>query len=144
MLEGTEIGQRQVERPGCITIYSILLWLGGGIGVPIALLFLIGFSFVGWETAELFFFAAGLLTGGFYLGLALLSIAGGIGIWGMKRWGWWLVVLAQLISLGFIALDSIFQVQQGNGGVDASGSCTSPGSVIVLVWFIRNRHLFES
>ena len=142
MLEESQIKSQQAERPSCITVYAILLVLGGGLTVILALVFLLGFSFAGLGTGELFFLASGVFGGGYLLFLALLSILSDIGIWGMKMWGWWLVVITQVISIASLIFEPLFQVASGRGGFDASVSCSALLPVIVLAWFLRNRHKF--
>jgi hypothetical protein len=61
----------------------------------------------------------------------------------MNKWGWWLVVITQVISFGSAVLEPIFQVRRGGGGVDVSVSCAAFVPIIVLAWFLRNRELFN-
>lgn len=110
------------DRPGCITAYALLLWLGGA-----GLLF-IAFSapsdpFLGPEAA---------IAPAFF---ALVLIATGIGLWQMSVWSWWLVVIIQ----SFGVLGALFSLIGGDI-LNAIVSGTVSGGI--LYWFITNRHLF--
>ena len=110
------------DRPGCVTAYAVLLWLGGGLLVLVALI-----AFVA-PTEEP---GVGVVVGLF----ALLPIITGVGVWRMQKWGWWLVVITQ--SLGVVAGFLNFV-----SGLLLSGIVTGIVSGGILYWFINNRQLF--
>jgi hypothetical protein len=124
----------QPDRPGCVTAYAILLWLGA------------------------VFFACGVFGSlsdptvpsgaGIYGGLLMVAqIVAGFGLWRMRRWGWGLVVVGQSLGLlilllnfiGTLTLVSEFGEGMGWAVGALAGSIVSGG---ILSWFIKNRHLF--
>jgi hypothetical protein len=112
------------NRPGCVTAYAVLLWLGGG------------FLLLG--SLSLFFDPAESPLAGIFAGLfALFSIITGVGLWRMQKWGWWLVVITQ--SLGVVA--ALFSLISG---LLLNGIVTGAVSGGILYWFVNNRQLFLS
>lgn len=118
------------ERPGCITAYAILLWLASSL-FTLSTISLIGES------------SPAAICGGVVV-LLLASI--GYGLWQMRAWSWWLIVILQSFSfLGFgygIVIQFIDPLLFGTGlwqpwvGVVINGG--------ILFWFARNRALFIS
>lgn len=110
------------ERPGCITAYAVLLWLGGGLFI------LSSFSLL----SDPSFGPLGAAISGLF---AILLIGIGIGLWRMQSWGWWLVVILQSLGL----LTAFFSLI---GGVILNGLVSGLVSGGILYWFITNRRLF--
>lgn len=110
------------DRPGCVTAYAILLWLGGSFLLLSALI-----SF--FDPVE------GPVVGVFVGLFALLPIITGIGLWRMQKWGWWLVVVTQ--SLGVVA--ALFSLISG---LLLNAIVTGVVSGGILYWFIENRQMF--
>ena len=110
------------DRPGCVTVYAVLLWLGGGFLVLGALI-----EFIDPSEGPL----VGVLVGLF----ALVPIVTGVGLWRMQKWGWWLVVVTQSLGVvaGFLNLVS---------GLLLNGIVTGVVSGGILYWFINNRQPF--
>ena len=69
-----------VERPGCVTAYAILSWLGAAVYLIAA--FVVGIGLASESVAA----GVGLLVCGWLL--AAIPIATGVGLWQMKKWGW--------------------------------------------------------
>jgi hypothetical protein len=130
-----------VDRPGCITAYAILLWLGGGLYVLLALLNGV-FGLSDPETA-----VYGLVTA-VCIGLfAAIPIITGIGIWKMKMWGWWIVVILNSLGVAFGLLYLLIGVIAAIETLDAVALII--GALIglainggILYWFLKNRALF--
>ena len=110
------------DRPGCVTAYAVLLWLGGGFLVLGALI-----EFIVSSEGSL----VGVLVGLF----ALVPIVTGVGLWRMQKWGWSLVVVTQ--SLGVIA--ALFSLISG---LLLNAIVTGAVSGGILYWFFSNRQLF--
>ena len=108
------------DRPGCITAYAVLLWLGGGLLV----------------LSTLSLFSESSTGSAIFSGLfAIFLIAIGIGLWQMQSWGWWLVVIVQSLSV-LAALLSLI------GGAVLYGLASGSISGGILYWFFTNRQLF--
>lgn len=110
------------DRPGCVTAYAVLLWLGGGL---LALGSLI--SFIDPTEGP----GVGIVVGMF----ALLPIMTGVGLWRMQKWGWWLVVITQSLAV-VVALFSLLS------GLLLNAIVTGAISGGILYWFINNRQIF--
>jgi len=110
------------DRPGCVTVYAVLLWLGGGFLVLGSLI-----EFIAPSEGPL----VGVLVGLF----ALVPLVTGVGLWRMQKWGWWLVVVTQSLGVvaGFLNLVS---------GLLLNGIVTGVVSGGILYWFINNRQPF--
>lgn len=103
-------------RPGCVTAYAVLLIVAGGLYASVAL----------GNSGE-----PGILLFVFW-GLAALLITMGVGLWQMKKWGWWLTIIMQALAiLGSLASGIISFIVSAivNGGI--------------LYWFVQNQSLFE-
>jgi hypothetical protein len=133
-----------VDRPGCVTAYAILLWIGAAFYVVSGLLLM--FSGVA-ITDELAGF--GICVGIVIIAISAFPIATGIGLWKMKKWGWWLVVIS--LSFGIISgvlslLSSILGIAGGGAADIAPTACGALiGLVIsglILYWFYDNRSQF--
>ena len=144
----------QVNRPGCVTAYALLLWLGGGLYLVAALcigLFGLVPAFPDGRAAAS---TGPALIGALCLGLfSLLPIFLGVGLWRMRRWAWWLIVILQSLGLAGLALSlcSLF-VTAGSAGRNAPESLAAGlvsavvGGLIsggILYWFLNNRSLFD-
>jgi hypothetical protein len=110
------------DRPGCVTAYAVLLWLGGGLMALGSLI-----AFINPMEGPI----VGIVVGIF----ALLPIMTGVGLWRMHKWGWWLVVVTQ--SLGVAG--ALFNLLSG---LLLEAIVTGAISGGILYWFINNRQLF--
>lgn len=129
------------ERPGCVSAYAILMWIAGGI-------YIIGSFFVAIPTASIPDGGAGIAVFTFVcMGLfAAIPILVGIGLWRMKQWAWWLVVIGQSLGVLGAALNVVFSLLVPDG---ETASFSIGGSIFggllngaILYWFITNRHYF--
>jgi hypothetical protein len=125
----------------------VLLWIAGG-------LFVLG-TLGGLDAASSSPYgpSAGVgLFPAFITGLlAVVQFATGIGLWQMKKWAWWLVVIVQSLGLALALLNSCV----GFSALNAPRAAGTPGTAIisgligllvsglVLYWFTQNRHLFD-
>lgn len=129
------------ERPGCVTVYAVLLWIAGGLYLLGSLLAVL--SSLSIDEPALLFLAC------FVILLAAIPIATGYGLWHMKTWAWWVIVILQsfgvifgLLSMGLTLLVSAsFGGMESFSGIGASFLGLIIGGVI-LYWFITNRQLF--
>jgi len=135
----------QVSRPGCITVYAVLLWVTGssftrsaesaGPALMVGLVFFAG--------------CIGLL--------GLIPIVTGIGLWQMKSWAWWVVVVLQSIGLALTLLSLCSNLAVvGMSAGRSTGTAANAEAVVrimsaligglinggILYWFISNRSLF--
>lgn len=131
-----------IRRPGCVTVYAILLWLGGALILLSVLCSGVG-SLPGYPSE----FALGTPLMMTVLGFAAIaSIITGVGLWGMKTWGWWLVVILQSSGLAISAIRFfVFALAGGMAKIVVSLTSTcisSLVSAVILYWFVTNRGLF--
>jgi hypothetical protein len=132
--------QRQ-ERPGCVSVYAVLLWIGAGLYVLGALLLSVTSLSI---DEPVFLFLSCLL-----IGLAAIPILTGYGLWRMKTWAWAIVVVLQsvgvilgLLSIGLnLIVMSSFADIGGTSGICGSLVGLIVGGVIIY-WFTTNRRLF--
>lgn len=108
----------QTYRPGCVTAYAVLLFLGGALNL-LGTLANLG---SGGNVSILFI---GLL-------LAGLAIMTGAGLWQMKIWGWWLAVAFQAVAI----------ISSFIGGIAAIAVSLLINGAI-FYWFYQNKKLFE-
>lgn len=122
------------ERPGCVTAYAFLAWLGALIALCGAL----GSSPSLVEEAG----PVGLLVPVVLVGLALLPLATGIGVWRMRNWGWALVVVSHTFSSLSSLLVLAVALFSGELRLITQNIVSLVVAAIVLYWFITNRRLF--
>jgi len=134
-----EYGSAAGERPGCVTAYAILAWVGAAVYLIAA--FVAGMSIASEViTAGVMILVCGWL-------LAAIPIATGFGLWQMKKWGWGLVILSQTVGVigglfymlaAFLAANIYEALPLLCGGL--TGLLINGG---ILYWFVTNRHLFD-
>jgi len=142
-----EAGRR--GRPGCITLYAILLALGGIANIAASAL--VGYGF---------FVEPDLVTTGVILALcmfawSLIPFAMAVGLWRMRMWAWWLVVIFQVLGIAMTCLTSllIFPVLtvEPSVGIGAAELASLVIGIllgllvngVVLYWFLTNRDRFR-
>ena len=119
--------QYSPDRPGCVTAYAVLIWLGG------ALFAISTVSFISEGNPA-------AICGGVFVILAAII---GYGLWQMREWSWWLVIILQSLSLAgslfmmFVVLTSPF-ASEGILGPLASAVVSG----VILYWFATNRSHF--
>ena len=130
------------ERPGCITALAILYWVSGAFyvigGIATGVLLMVD----GGETA-----VWGLVSM-FCIGLfAFLPIGFGIGLWQMKKWAWWIMMVVEGISLfGVVANLCLIAVAQDLTYAIITLVTSLFNGVIhggIFYWFYTNQGLFE-
>lgn len=130
------------ERPGCISALSILYWISGAFYVIGAIGTGVLLMMDGGNTAVI-----GLVSM-FCIGLfAFVPIGIGIGLWQMKKWAWWVMVVVQGIGL-FFAIANLCLVAVAENITSALITLTSSlfGGAInggIFYWFYANQGLFE-
>lgn len=116
--------QYSPDRPGCITAYAVFIWLGGALfALGTVSLILDG------EPAALF-------------GITVVILAAfvGYGLWHMRQWSWWLVIILQSLSLLGSLFGLVGAASLGTGFLSPlAGVAVSVG---ILYWFVTNRSLF--
>ena len=150
-----------VNRPGCVTAYAILLWIGGALYALGALC--VGFSGV-MGAASYGSASDRASTGAASMGIllviaaciglfALVPIITGVGLWKMKNWAWWLVVIFQSLGLAGALLSlcaNVLVFASASGRQSSSAVVGLLGALIggaisggIVYWFITNRALFN-
>jgi hypothetical protein len=139
------------KRPLVITILAVIGFLLGGLcflgGVLIAVL-----SYMITQRRELANAFSGLSVPlyGFKLGfadlaavefvLAIYAIVQGYGLWKLKTWGWWLYIIADIITLVLTAFDvSLFNSSRNNWLMLIGVSV----NLVILWYFVTRRDHFN-
>lgn len=91
------MGMRR-RRPVGVTILAILTILFG-ILVVIGGIAVMGIAVVGGIFGTAFPAAQAFLYGGLAVALGIVALIGGAGLWGVKRWAWWLVIIIGVIQI---------------------------------------------
>lgn len=142
-----EAGRR--GRPGCITLYAILLVLGGVANIAASAI--AGYGFI--AEPDLAATYVVLTLGMFAWSLIPFVIA--VGLWRMRMWAWWLVVTFQVFGLAMACLGLVLLVPIFATGLEASvGTAELVGlfagvpvgmliNGIILYWFLTNRDRFR-
>ena len=129
-------------RPGCVTIYAILLVIGSFFGLLVlACVVALGtdprisemYSLLG---INALWFAILLPT-------VVLSFAAAVGIWLMREWGLWLIYITGGLTLVFSVWQTVNAAQLGTVFNAVSNLITIAIQIVILFWFITNRHLFN-
>ena len=137
------------ERPSCVAAYALLLWFAAAIPLLFIGWFLIAdpLEFVPADSA-ITFMATCLLPLVVATGPAILALVTGVGLWRMRRWGVWLL----LITLAVVAVLALAVTSLGiltYGGILRESTTwfllvvTLLANGLVLYWFIKNRLLFN-
>ena len=156
----TSAALSRASRPGCVTAYAILLWIGAPavvvIGIVMALasrdlfglVVLIGFYFLeralnidSWNLFET------VLIGIYFWMAAALNVVAGIGLWKMKNWGRILIIVLHSLGIAASVLLSgcatLFVAK--NVAVPAvCGLLVGIGvSIYMISWFVNHRYDFS-
>ncbi len=91
-------GGMRRRRPLGVTILAILTILFGIFAV-IGGIAIMGISVVGGLFGTTFPAAQAFLYGGLAFALGIVALIGGAGLWGLKRWAWWLVIIIGVIQI---------------------------------------------
>lgn len=129
------------QRPGCITLYAVFLALSGVAYVALALFLSGSVLFEGPDYLLMALLFALCLTA-----FATVPLITALGLWRMRRWAWWLVVLLHSMGILFslLTLCGILTIAQ-TSEIVASVAGTLVGiliSIYILRWFFRNRERF--
>jgi len=130
------------ERPGCVTAYAILLWIGSGLAVIGIFCAETGYGGFFGGPIGIFEICLGL----FFSLLLALGVAAGIGIWQMRKWGWALVLVLQTLSIITSTLSALALLAGSNVENAAAAAGNLLGLMIsgyIIYWFITNRALFN-
>ena len=157
------------HRPGCLTIYAILLALGGFFGALSTLLMGVGLllggglieelvpmpSEVGALPISLSFTIIMLITLGLGLFVSLLNLSIAIGLWRLKNWARILVIVLQSLSFLGGIVQAALTVSTATREFAAVGA-QAPSVIMlgfllvgfliqayILFWFVANGELFD-
>jgi hypothetical protein len=151
----------EYERPGCVTLYALLLFLSGGFGIFIAL-FLPGVfaNDAFWQSGtwreigeagafgpnEIAAIRSYLLVYLIFLFLySFLTFLMGWGLWTMRNWARILLLLVQGVSLITGLASLFFSIAVSHGSLFVCGanfvSLILPGWI--FLWFLFNRRQFR-
>ena len=146
-----EAGRR--GRPGCITLYAILLVLGGMGNIVASAI--TGYSLI----VEPDLVAAGILLTLCMVAWSLIPFVMAVGLWRMRMWAWWLVVIFQGFAIAMTCLALVLFVPilgslLGTGLPGGVGANEAIGlliglpaglliSGVILYWFLTNRDRFR-
>ena len=137
------------ERPGCITLYAILLVLGGIANIVTSLL--VGYGFI----VEPDMATVGIVLTLCMVVWSLIPFVMAVGLWRMRMWAWWLVVIFQVFGLLTACFALVLVVpafatglegQIGTAELVALFAGVPLGlliNVVILYWFLRNRSRFR-
>lgn len=129
------------DRPGCATVYAILQWLGGAAYI-VGALFVFASGLGNQDTAVFSLFTA------VCLGLAaVIPIVTGIGVWKMRLWGWWIVIILHSLAAVLYILSLLGSLLLTTESTDPISLVCGSGVGLaitgyILYWFITNRGLF--
>ncbi|MBN2503204.1 MAG: hypothetical protein JXB38_20670 [Anaerolineales bacterium] len=137
-------GPVERQRPGCLTIYALLLFFNGLSTLLAAFAFGVIFSA---SSSELELPGMGTILGlgiGF---MALFPIIMGLGIWLMTRWAWWVVIVGQSFALVNSVLLAVGSLFLGDKMIVASALISAMVSVVAnggfIYYFFINQELFN-
>ena len=135
------------KRPGCVTVYVLLMWFLAAIPILVMSWFLIASPLESVPAdSGILFMGTCLLPFGIATVPALIGTVAGIGLWLMKRWGLWLLI----VQLALVALFSFVSL-----GALGFGGLLDESTVLILVvvgllanglvlyWFVKNRFRFN-
>ena len=132
------------ERPGCLTIYAVLLFLNGLSTLLAAFAF--GFIFSA-SSSEVELPGIGIVLALCMGAMSLLPIIMGVGIWMMTRWAWWVVIVGQSFALVNSLLFAVGSLFLGDRMFVASAIIGAMFSVVMnggfLYYFFINQELFN-
>lgn len=143
-----EAGNR--ERPGCITIYAILLALGGIANIVVSAL-VFGQGFI----VESDFATVAIILMLCMFAWSFIPFVMAVGLWRMRMWAWWLVVIFQVfgllvacfaLALVVPAFATGLEGQVGTAELIILFAVVPLGlliNVVILYWFLRNRDRFR-
>jgi len=110
------------RRPIGVTILAILIILAG--------LFFLLISLAALVLGTVFLGGFGLALGAVLVILALLTLAAGFGLLGMRPWSWWLSVIVLVLSI----LSQVGSYQIGTGSL---WGIAIPGLILVYLLAVR-------
>lgn len=128
MAQNAESLPYERSRPGCVTAYAVLIWLGG--------------AFLALGTLSLLFEGdPSAICGSVFV---ILTAVIGYGLWQMQEWSWWLVIILQSLSLIGSLLGLVFAFTEPSTAAGILSSLVSAAvSGGILYWFATNRSLFS-
>ena len=136
---------REVQRvrPTGVTIMTIIIWIEGvvellaGIGF-LVLAITVGNSIVvhGHRTAGHIVNATGILFSSPLIIIGLLTIIFGIGLWTLKRWAFWAVIVIEALTLLYNVLQLVQHRISGFGIVTDIAI-----RAIILIYFFVDPHV---
>jgi len=139
------------ERPGCLTAYVILLWIGAAFSI------LGGLLFTGLMMSDRNLIAVGCLGGPLIIALGVFYIFLGLGLWRLKNWARIVVMVLQGLGIAgtllelclllylYLSTSSMYgyELTTSNCASIASGMVGLVVSGYILYWFATNGLYFE-
>ena len=116
--------ERPIERPMGVTIIALLAFFGGFFGMCLPILSFIGSAQFGGILGSI-----SAMVGTFLLVGPVLQIIFAVGAFGLKRWAWYLGLIASVISVSGVIL-SLFE------GATFPVIINSLVSVIILIYLL--------
>ena len=130
------------DRPGCLTAYVLLLWIGAGLTL-LAIPCLALFAFLTPDPAIAVSMRAGLPGQLVSIPVVIFGVAQGVGLWHLRRWGFWLA----LVSLAGGLVNFLRMAIQALIGEPAIGLLFMIPTLILwavlFYWLVKNRSLFQ-
>lgn len=123
-------------RPGCVTAWAVILW----IGAAFSLLGLVtGGNLDQGDIPAQYRSLLSVIAVGCTIPYAAVLIAAGMGLWKMKRWGWWLGIA--VLALGLV--NGLLSVLSAGGTSQiVQGAATVVIAAAILFWVAKNRSFF--
>lgn len=141
LLEEVEEPYEESGRPGCLSVFAVLLAVSGIVyGIIFGAL---GIDLIVEQPDRP---AVGALVTVCATAWLPLPVIVAIGLWRMKMWAWWLMVIVQSLGIGLALLGFVVALL-GIDPMRALGFVLGPlmglvASGIILYWFLTNRHRF--
>ena len=126
------------ERPGCVTAYAVLLFIGGGLGLLLPFLYAFGPSEFVPATQNLIVASIRAMIN------SAISIAIAVGLWRLQRWSVGLVIVNAVFGLGRTLYGISTSAATSGVPVILCGALLPLLSLIIPYWFFKNRTLFNS
>ena len=131
-------GAPVAERPGCVTAYAVLLFVGGGGGLLMPLMYAFGPSSSMFTTQDLIVMSMSSVI------LAAFMIATAVGLWRLKRWAVGLVLVELVHGLANTLYGMATVAAAYRGSALLTAGLSTLFSFVLLSWFVRNRALFQA
>ncbi len=133
------------SRPGCVTVYVLLNWLGAVIcGLGSVLVMIYGATEPTTEEDMILGVVIGVILGG----IALVNFVLGVGLWKLKKWAWLItmILLGLSITISLCSVAAVLLLVADSGGDigDIGGApCGLLVNIIVMIGLWNVREAFD-